>query len=123
MTILNEGKNLFLRQGDTGNITYKNLPTDQNYSVYHSIYDPDTYKILGEIQGAFTQATGVVIFTFGTTYTDTLPVGEWEYGLKICANGTEDTILPRAYTNDDGELIREAAPTFTVWEKVTEGTE
>ena len=123
MTLLNEGKNLYLRQGDTGNIKYTNLPKDQNYSVYHSIYDPDTYKILGEIQGTFTQATGEVEFTFGTSYTDTLPVGDWEYGLKICAGDTEDTILPRAYTNDQGELVREPAPTFTVWDKVTEGAE
>lgn len=122
MTLLNDGQNLFIRQGDTGNIVYKNLPTDKNYSVYHSIYDPDTYKILGEIQGVFTQATGTVAFTFGTDYTDTLPVGEWEYGLKICAGGSEDTILPRAYTNEQGELVREPAPTFTVWDKVTEGT-
>ena len=124
MTLLNEGKNLYLRQGDTGNVSYKGLPQDKLYTVYHSIYDPDTYKILGEIQGTYTQATGVVIFTFDTTYTDSLPVGEWEYGLKICASdGTEDTILPRAYTNSEGELVREAAPTFTVWEKVTEGAE
>lgn len=123
MTLLNEGKNLFIRQGDTGNVVYKNLPTDKNYTVYHSIYDPDTYKILGEIQGTFTQASGSVVFSFGTTYTDTLPVGEWEYGLKICSNGTEDTILPRAYTNEQGELIREPAPLFIVWDKVTEGDE
>lgn len=123
MTLLNDGKNLFIRKGDTGNIIYKNLPTDKNYSVYHSIYDPDTYKILGEIQGTFTQASGTVVFTFGTDYTDNLPVGEWEYGLKICAGGSEDTILPRAYTNDEGELVQEPAPTFTVWDKVVEGTE
>lgn len=123
MALFNEGKNLFIRQGDTGNITYKNLPTDKNYSVYHSIYDPDTYKILGEIQGTFTQATGTVIFAFGVDFTDDIPVGEWEYGLKICAGGTEDTILPRAYTSDQGELVREPAPKFTVWDKVVEGDE
>ena len=123
MTLLNDGKNLFIRKGDTGNVVYRGLPTDKNYTVYHSIYDPDTYKILGEIPGTFTQATGAVVFSFDTDYTDNLPVGEWEYGLKICAGGTEDTILPRAYTNDNGELVREPAPMFTVWDKVVEGEE
>ena len=123
MALLNEGKNLFIRQGDTGNVIYKGLPTDKNYGVYFSIYNPDTYKIIKELQGTFTQATGTVVFTFGVDFTDDLPVGEWEYGLKICAGGTEDTILPRAYTNEQGELVQEPAPTFTVWEKVTEGDE
>lgn len=123
MTLLNEGKDLFIRQGDTGNVIYKGLPTDKNYGVYHSIYDPDTYRIIKELQGTFTQATGTVVFAFSTEYTDDLPVGEWEYGLKICAGGTEDTILPRAYTNEQGELIREPAPKFTVWDKVVEGDE
>lgn len=123
MALLNEGKNLYIRKGDTGNIIFKNLPTDNNYSVYFSIYDPDTFKILKEVEGVYTQASGIVVFTFGTTITDTLPVGDWEYGLKICYNGAEDTILPRAYTNESGELIKDPAPTFTVWDKVTEGDE
>lgn len=123
MTLLNEGKDLFIRQGDTGNVIFKGLPTDKNYGVYFSIYNPDTYKIIKELQGTFTQATGTVVFAFGVDFTDDIPVGEWEYGLKICAGGTEDTILPRAYTNEQGELIREPAPKFTVWDKVVEGDE
>lgn len=123
MTLLNEGKNLYIRKGDTGNIIFKNLPKDKSYNVYLSLYDPDTFKILKEIQGTFTQLTGIVVFALGTTITDTLPVGDWEYGLKICFSGEEDTLLPRAYTNEQGELVRDPAPTFTVWDKVTEGDE
>ena len=124
MALLNEGKNLFIRKGDTGNIVFTNLPKDKNYAVYFSVYDPDTYKIMSETQGVFTQASGTVVFAFGTEFTDNLPVGDWEYGLKICFNGTEDTVLPRAYTDETtGEIVREPAPQFTVWEKVTEGDE
>ena len=123
MTLLNEGINLFIRQGDTGNVSYSNLPKDKDYDVYFSVYDTDTYKIIKEIEGVFNQADGTVLFTFGTSFTDDIPVGEWGYGLKICADGTEDTILPRAYTNEAGELVRDDAPMFTVWEKVAEGDE
>lgn len=123
MTILNEGKDLYIRKGDTGNAIFKKLPKDKNYSVYLSIYDPDTFKIIKEMQGTFNQSEGVVAFSFGVNTTDNLPVGDWEYGLKLCADGAEDTILPRAYIDEAGELIRDVAPKFTVWEKVTEGVE
>ena len=121
MTLLRDGLNLYIRKGDTGQVNFKGLPTDKNYSVYLSIYNPDTFNIIKEIQATFTQATGNALVSFSDTISDTLPVGEWEYALKICAGGSEDTVLPRAYTNEEGELIKEPAPKFTVDEKLAEG--
>ena len=121
MTLLKDGQNLYIRRGDTGQVTYKGLPTDNSYSVYLSIYNPDNFNILKEIEATFTRATGTAIVSFSTTITDALPVGEWEYALKICAGDSEDTVLPRAYTNEQGELVKEPAPKFTVDEKLVEG--
>lgn len=121
MTILNEGKDIFLYQGDTGNITFKKLPTDKNYNVYLSIYNPDENTIIKELQGTYTQATGVVLFSVSEDISNSLPVGDWVYGLKICSGGSEDTLLPRAYIDESGALIKEPAPKFTVDYKVVEG--
>lgn len=121
MAIYSSGQNIYLRQGDTGNITYKGLPKDKSYNVYLSVYNPDTNIILRELQAAsFTQSTGVAIFTFNEDFSNSLPVGEWEYGLKICAGGSEDTILPQT-TIEDGEIVKYPAPSFVVDNKVTEG--
>lgn len=121
MTILNEGKDIFLYQGDTGNITFKNLPTDKNYNVYLSIYDPDENKIIKELLGTYTQSAGTVLFSVNEDISNSLPVGDWVYGVKICSGGSEDTLLPRAYIDETGSLIKEPAPKFTVDYKVVEG--
>ena len=123
MTLLSEVKNLYIRKGDTGQVTFTGLPQDKLYSLYLSIYDPDKYKIIKEISGLYTQAEGTVTFSFSSSITDDLPVGEWEYAVKMCdLDGTEDTIVPRAYVDDAGKIVVEEAPAFTVGEKLVEGT-
>lgn len=123
MTILSSGQNIYLRQGDTGQITFSGIPKDKSYSVFLSVYNPDSNNIIKEIpHTTFTQSTGVVLFQLNEDMSNSLPVGDWTYGLKICFGGSEDTILPRAYIDDSGELIQEAAPQFTVDYKYVEGT-
>ena len=122
MTILAIGKNLYLKQGDTGNVYFNKLPKDKPYDVYLSVYDPDTNNILNETQATtYTQATGQAYFGISEDFSNGLPVGDWEYGLKICYDGTEDTVLPRAYLDESGALVKEAAPKITVDYKYVEG--
>jgi len=114
-------KEILLRKGDTGNIYFTSIPKDKAYNVYLSIYDPDNDKILKEIQATeFVQAVGQAYFGIDENFSNSLPVGEWVYYLKICADGSEDTIIPRIYT-EDGEIIVESAPKFTVLNKGVEG--
>ena len=121
MAIYAVNKDIYMRQGDTGNITFSNLPKDKSYNVFISIYNPDTNKIVKEMGAtSFTQSTGLALFTIGEDVSNSLPVGEWVYGLKICADGSEDTILPRAYVQDE-QLMFEEFPKFTVDYKVVEG--
>ena len=123
MTILSSGQNIYLRQGDTVNITFNGIPTDKAYTVYLYVYNPDTNTIIKEIQHTqFTQATGTVLFQLDEDDSNALPVGDWVYGLKICSGGSEDTVLPRTYTDDTtGELIHDPAPQFIVDYKYVEG--
>lgn len=123
MTILSTGnKSLYVKQGDTGNVAFRGIPTDKNYAVYLSVYNPDTNDIINEFLLTFNQETGVATFLLDEDSSNALPVGDWVYALKICADGMEDTLLPRAYTDDEGELVREDAPQFTVDYKYVEGT-
>lgn len=115
-------KEIVLRQGDTGNIYFTSIPKDKNYNVYLAVFDPDANKILKEVQAtSFVQAAGEAYFGINETVSNSLPVGEWQYYVKICADGSEDTILPRIYKNDDGDIVVENAPKFTVLNKGAEG--
>ena len=41
MTIYSVGQNIYLMNGDTGQITFKGLPTDKIYTAYMSIFDAE----------------------------------------------------------------------------------
>lgn len=117
----NDG-NIYLRQGDTGQVVFTGLPTDKAYDVYLSVYNTDENRILQElIASQFTQGTGTAIFVFNEDFSNGLPVGDWGYGLKICSsNGTEDTLLPQTVI-ENGEIIQLNPLKFTVADKVVEG--
>lgn len=122
MTIyIDENKNIYLRKGDTGQILIKGVPI--GYNVYLSIYNPDTNKIIKETQPV-DAISGRAIIEFSNVFSDSLKVGEWLYGVKICSgsgiSSTEDTLLPRMYIQD-GQLIQEQAPSFVVFDKYVEG--
>jgi len=122
MAIYAAGKNIYMRQGDTGNITFSKIPQDKDYSVFIALYNPDTNVVVQEIEATdFVQSTGVALFAINETVSNSLPVGEWVYGVKICGpDGSEDTILPRARIID-GEIVKDEFPQFTVDYKVVEG--
>ena len=102
MAILSSGQDIYLRQGDTGNVSFSGIPTDEEYLVYMSVYDPDNNKILAEVTAEeFDQETGIALFTIGEDTSNALPIGEWEYG--------------------SGNLVNEQAPKFTVDYKYVEG--
>lgn len=118
----NESKSIYMRQGDTGNIIVSGIPKDKAYKVYMSIFNPDENTIIAErLATSFTQSTGIAIFTYDENFSNSLPVGDWVWGLKICAlDGSEDTLVPRV-TIVNGKIVPGNYPTFTVDYKVTEG--
>jgi len=121
MAIYQNGKNLWLYQGDTGNILFSGLPMDKAYTVYMSIFDEDGEKIIKEITAtSFNQATGVATFVVDEDASNSLQVGEFTYALKICSDGSEDTVIPETKL-EDGVYSQEAAPSFIVYPKRVEG--
>lgn len=120
--IIANGKNIEMFQGDTGNLIFSGIPTDKTYSVYMSLYDTGNNKIKFEFQPVTSDTTtGKATFTVSSAVSDTLPVGEWTYAVKICASGSEDTIVPETKLVD-GEYVTQDAPYFNVNPKRVEGT-
>lgn len=119
MAIFQDGQNLWMYKGDTGNIIFSGLPTDKAYSVYMSIYDESGEKILKEIE-ATNFSLGVATFVINEAISDTLKVGEFTYALKICAGGSEDTVIPETKLVN-GVYEAQPAPVFEVKYKRVEG--
>ena len=122
MSMFAAENDIYIRQGDTGNITFTGLPKDKAYDVYMSVYNPDENTIITELKAAqFTQSTGIAVFTLDEDFSNALPVGDWSWGLKICKDGMEDTVVPKT-TIENGKIVQGKYPAFTVDYKVTEGT-
>ena len=123
--IRNIGNDIWMRQGDAGNISFDGLPVDHDYSVYLALKNSETRRIVREFQGTFNQTDGSVLFSFLPSSTDDVPVAEYEYGVKICYSSggvvVEDTLIPDV-TVEDNAIVEQAPPTFTIAEKCAEGT-
>ena len=118
MAIYTGNDTVYLRKGDSGNIQVNGLPDDKNYAVYFSIVD-DNGNIIKEWV-VFSNYNTNVTFVLSASETDELPPNDYTYGIKICADGQEDTLIPRT-TVENGTIKQYAAPTLTVGEKVVEG--
>lgn len=118
MALYSAQDNIFIRRGDSGNIDVSGLPTDQNYGVYFSVVD-ENENILKEWV-VYSDQQPQVTFSLSAPETDQIPEGDYYYGIKICNNGMEDTLIPRTAV-ENGAIKRYPAPLFTVGEKYVEG--
>ena len=108
------------RQGDSGEITFMDIPRDRNYLVYFSVYNQKR-KIIFELQG--TPFEGTITFYLSPEDMDKLEVkvndsaATYYYGVKICVpeDDFEDTVL--VADKELGELN-----IMTVYPKIVEGT-
>lgn len=122
MAMYAANQDIYIRQGDTGNMVFTGLPKDKAYDVYFSVYNPDENTIIAQLKAyQFTQSTGIAVFLIDEDFSNALPVGDWSWGLKVCKDGMEDTIVPKTYF-ENGKIIQGKYPAFTVDYKVAEGT-
>jgi hypothetical protein len=121
------GKDIFLYQGDSGNITFNGLPTDKNYDVYLSINHLETNKsVTDKILPVQSERQQQVTFSLGADATNELkvPAGEskaiYQYGLKICYGLDEYTLIPEV---DIQSVVPNflKAPKVIVYPKYVEG--
>ena len=123
--VANDGS-ISLYQGDSGNITFKGLPQDKNYSVHFAFYDPEYNQIVGEDLVLNAEYNSEVSFPISASFTDNLKVlsGEscriYNYGLKICSGEDEYTLIPKVEIVD-GKPVFQSAPLVYVYPKYVEG--
>lgn len=114
-----ETGNIITRQGDSGTLVLNNIDTSKNWTIYFSIYDENRKPMITEV---FTQTNklSTVAITISASSTDPLIVpqdqetAEYYYGVKLCSDGIEDTLII-----GNGDINTEN--TITVYPKKTEG--
>lgn len=88
---------LYMYQGDTGNIKIKGIPETGNYSVYFQLSTQDGTKVFElMVESNFSNE---VVFLLGTDITDTLATGTYCYAVKLCFENdygmiSEETVIP-----------------------------
>jgi hypothetical protein len=119
MLLKDDSHNIWIRKGDSGNIVFNGIPTDANYTVALSVFNPSNNKLIKQFveYSAFNPS---VKFSKTAKDIDELPVGEHAYALKLCNGDMEDTVIPKAEVID-GQIVEYSAPSFTVANKLAEG--
>ena len=120
--VVDDGGNITLVQGDSGQLTVSGLNTDKNYDVYLAVQDTRRNPIGTEILVSSNSQPNV-IFEFTPELTNLFTVkkneesAEYYYGVKVCDEDTnfEDTLL--IGNSEIGDLN-----TITVYPKKVEGT-
>lgn len=118
--------NIHFYKGDSGNITFKGLPTDKNYSVCLAISDPETNETIGDELVIGSNFLSSVTFTLSSDFTDQFNVDEenlfsvYQYGLKICSESDEYTLIPKVEIVKENPVFK-PAPKVIVHKKFVEG--
>ena len=68
-TLTINGSTISLWQGDTGELTITGLPTDQDYTVYFGVFDPDSGTILGQVSDT-SGASSSMTLSIPASFTD-----------------------------------------------------
>ena len=89
---------LYMFQGDTGNIRVNGIPTSRNYVIYFQLNDMDgNEKFHLERQS---EHHSEVVFPISTEISDSLDVGQYCYAVKLCYYDceheitSEETVIP-----------------------------
>lgn len=113
--------NISCRLGDSGNVYIMGVPTDDTYKVSLGVVNPPDKSILNEVSVQSNQQSDVTI-PIDVAFTESLGVGRFYYGIKLTgSDGVEQTVIPNAYMDEDGQVEIARPNTFTVKPKLVEG--
>lgn len=109
------------RLGDSGSITITDIPTDDDYKVSFAVINPVGMEILQEVSVQSDNEEEIEI-PISVAFTTSLGVGKFFYGLKLTdSDGEEQTVMPMAYEDEDGNVGINNPNTFTVKPLLVEG--
>ena len=114
-----------IRKGDSGSFKVKGIPTDKNYNVYFAIYDPTTGEIV--IPELIEQSHNLpeVTINLSVDFTNALEGTEkgrrYSYGIKLCSENREETVVPSVVKDSRGISFMQRPPDFVVYSAKVEG--
>lgn len=117
---------LYMFQGDTGNITIKGIPVTANFSVYLQISKEDGTEIYSNI--VMSEHKPFVIFPISANVTDNVEPGTYTYAVKLCCmdphgNITEETVIPPLKNTTLSPTTYKNKALFLIYPKQIEGVE
>lgn len=113
--------NISCRKGDSGTVYVTGVPTDDVYTVSLGVVNPPDRAILNETSVSSNQQSEIQI-PISVEFTESLGVGRFFYGIKLTgSDGVEQTVIPNAYMDENGQIEIAAPNTFTVKPKLAEG--
>lgn len=115
-------ENISCRQGDSGYVTVTGLPTDKDYKLCLAVSVPQTKEIVGEVT-AQTEMQDSVQVSIPSAFTEKIGTGRFYYAIKLVDGEDEYTVVPKAYTDENGEVAIANPPIFFVKRKLAEGGE
>lgn len=115
---------LYMYQGDTGNIKIKGIPETGNYSVYLQVSTENGEKMFELMVSS--EYHHEVIFTIGTDISDNLEPGNYCYAVKLCYENefgmvSEETVIPLLKNTTLTPTNFKNKATFSVYPKQIEG--
>lgn len=111
------------RLGDSGSIHLTDIPTDDDYKVSFAVFNPADRMILNEVS-VDSENNSELDIPISVDFTTSLGVGRFFYGIKLTdSEGQEQTVVPGATEDADGNMAMPNPPTFTVKPKLVEGGE
>ena len=113
--------NISCRKGDSGSVYVTGVPTDDDYKVSLGVVNPPNREIINEWSVNSNQESEVEI-PISVEFTESLGVGRFFYGIKLTgSDGVEQTVIPNAYMDENGQIEIAAPNTFIVKPKLAEG--
>ena len=114
-----------IRKGDSGSFKLKGIPTDKSYKVYFAIYDPATGEIVSPELFVQSDKKPEVEVNFSVDFTNSLEGTEkgrrYSYGIKLCADNKEETVVPSVVKDSRGVSFMQRPPDFVVYSAKVEG--
>lgn len=109
------------RLGDSGSIPVTGIPKDDDYKVSLAVFDPADKKILNEVSVQSGEEDSVSI-PISVAFTTSLGVGRFFYAIKLTdTDGEEQTVLPKAIEDEEGNISIMNPPWFIVKQLLVEG--
>lgn len=116
---------LYMFQGDTGNIRVNGIPETADYSVYFELRSMDGTSMLREPIVVQSKHKSSIVIGLPAYITDDIPPGTYCYAIKLCLNKgeyvSEETVIPPLKNTGTSPTTFKNKALFLIYPKQIEG--